>query len=298
MAQVSRRTRNWILMVAVLVFIVFLRVTTSRAIEPTGYFAGPKPMVIAHRGGSALRPGNTLLAFEHALDLGVDVLEMDVRLSRDGVPVVIHDATVERTTNGQGAVAALTTAQLQVLDAGYHWPFEGEAQYRGMGLRIPTLAQVVARFPGQRLNLELKAAGEAAARAACRVLLDHDAQDRVLVAAFDTDGLLAFRRACPEAATSASADEALWFYIYQRLGLERMYHPAAHALQLPPQARGVSLTEAELFTAAASRGMHVDIWTVNEPSAMRRLIDGGVGGIITDRPDVLLDVLGRARSAY
>ena len=296
MPKLSPKARNWVLMVAVLVFIVVLRATTGRAIEPTPYFQGPKPMVIAHRGGSALRPGNTLLAFEHALDLGADVLEMDIRLSQDGVPVVIHDPTVERTTDGQGRVNALSLSQLRSLDAGYHWPFDGAPPYRGKGLRIPTLADVLTRFPGQRLNLELKTAGEAIAEGVCAALAGNGAQERVLVASFDGDTVLAFRGACPEVATSATQGEVMWFYLYQRLGLERLYLPAAHALQMPPAARGVSLTGSGLFAAAASRGMHVDIWTVNEPEAMHSLVDAGVGGIITDRPDVLLDVLGRARA--
>lgn len=295
---VSRRARNWALIVAVLAFIVTLRATTGRPMEPTGYFAGSRPMVIAHRGGGALRPGNTLLAFEHALDLGVDVLEMDVRMSRDGVPVIIHDATVDRTTDGQGAVDDLNAAQLQALDAAYHWPFDGAPPYRGKGLRIPILADVLGRFPDQRLNLELKSADEQVAHGVCTVLAAHQAQDRVLVASLDTDLLLAFRSACPKAATSATQAELTSFYLLQRLGLGRLYHPVAHALQMPPVARGVSLTGADLFAAATARGMHVDIWTVNEREAMRELVDAGVGGIITDHPDVLLDVLGRGRTRY
>ncbi len=291
----SPKARNWILIVTVLGSIVLLRLTTSRPIEPSAYFDAPKPMVIAHRGGSALRPGNTLAAFEHALALGVDVLEMDIRISADGVPMVIHDPTVDRTTNGRGAVDALTLAELKTLDAGYHWPFDGKPRYRGQGLRIPTLEEVIAEFPRARLNVELKDTGGRAGERVCAGVVAGQATDRVLVASFNDDTLADFRRACPSAATAATQREVFWFYLHQWLRLERLYDPLAQALQLPPEVRGISLTDPRLFAAAAARGMHVDIWTVNDRGGMQRLVDARVGGIITDRPDLLLDVLGRTR---
>jgi glycerophosphoryl diester phosphodiesterase len=133
-------------------------------------------LVIAHQGGDGLRPSNTLAAFEHAVALGVDVLEMDVHLTRDGALVVMHDATVDRTTNGSGALAALSLAQVRELDAGFHWPYDGEPRpYRGRGLGVPTFAEIAAAFPGHRLNVEIKPDSAAAGRAVCGAIrhLEH-----------------------------------------------------------------------------------------------------------------------------
>ena len=128
------------------------------------------------------------------------------------------------------------------------------------------------------------------------MLTAHQASDRALVASFHGDVVAAFRAACPKVATSATDSEVTWFYIYQWLGIEALYRPAAHALQVPPSARGVTLAEAPLFAAARARGMHVDVWTVNDRETMRRLFADGVAGVITDRPDLALDVLGRSRA--
>ena len=102
----SRKARNWVLILIVMMFIIVIRATTSSPIQPTAYFDVPQPMVIAHQGGDGLRPGNTLVAFQYAVELGVDVLEMDVHASSDGILVLMHDTTVDRTTNGIGPDAA------------------------------------------------------------------------------------------------------------------------------------------------------------------------------------------------
>jgi len=129
--------------------------------------AARTPEVIAHRGGAALRPENTLAAFLHAVEVGADILEMDLRVTADREIVVMHDATVERTTDGRGAVAALTLAELRKLDAGYRWTPDGGASfpYRGRGIRAPALEEVFRRLPNARMNLEMKQFDAAQARA-------------------------------------------------------------------------------------------------------------------------------------
>src|SRR5574340_1218890 len=115
---------------------------------PTGYFAGPTPRVFGHRGAAALAPENTLPSFALALALGADALELDVHGTRDGVIVVIHDDTLERTTKGQGAVRDHTWSALSQLDAGYHFTHDGRTfPFRGQGVRLPTLDAVLQRFP-------------------------------------------------------------------------------------------------------------------------------------------------------
>jgi glycerophosphoryl diester phosphodiesterase len=279
------------------VAVTLLLVTLFPSMPPqlaTGYFDGPRPLVIAHQGGDGLRPSNTLPAFQHAAELGVDVLEMDVHQTRDGAFVVMHDATVDRTTDGTGALQDMTLQEVQALDAAHHWPYEGpERPYRGLGIRVPTLAEVITRHHGLRFNVEIKPASAAVGAALCAELKRLDVTDRVLVASFHPVAMDAFRAACPGVATSAYASEARWFYLQYQLGLWRFARPTVAALQVPQHAGGFDLTDAGFLAAARSRGLHVDFWTVNDAAEMRALIARGAAGIITDRPDLLLEVLDR-----
>ena len=268
------------------------------AAERAFFAAGPPgAWVIAHRGGRALRPENTLAAFEHAAALGVDVLEMDVRATADGQIVVLHDATVDRTTDGRGPVAALKLEALQGLDAGYRWTGDGGRTfaYRGQGIRVPTLAEVFARFPGRRMNIELKPAEPAFAVSVCRLVREHGRQDLVLVASMQDDALAAFREACPEVATSMGPAEGRWFYVAHFVHLARAISPRAAALQAPYLLGGREAITGSLVEAAHARNVRLHAWTVNDEPVMQRLIALGVDGIITDRPDVLLSRLGRLR---
>jgi glycerophosphoryl diester phosphodiesterase len=259
----------------------------------SNYFDAPRPLVIAHQGGDGLRPSNTLPAFDHAVELGADVLEMDVHQTLDGALVLMHDATVDRTTDGRGALADMTLSEVRALDAAYHWPYQGAATYRGLGIRVPTLEEVTARHPTLRYNVEIKPASAETGRAVCKELLRLGASDRVLVASFHPVAMDAFRAACPQVPTSGYESEVRWFYLQYRLGLWRFARPAIPALQLPPRAGGFDLTDAGFLAAARSRGLHVDFWTVNDADEMRTLLQRGAAGIITDRPDLLLEVLDR-----
>jgi len=292
----TARQRNWLLIFLALVLLILGRRLAPMPELDSVYFDTARPMVIAHQGGDGLRPGNTLVAFQNAVDLGVDVLEMDVNQTRDGALVLIHDTTVERTTDGRGAVADLTLAEIKALDAAYHWPYHGEERpYRGRGVHVPTLDEVIARFPRQRYNIELKPDAAAPARALCAALDRLGAARRVLVASFHATAMEAFREACPTVPTSAHAGETRWFYLQYRLGVWRLARPGAPALQVPQTSAGFDLTTAGFIDAAASRGLHLDFWTINDPADMRVLVERGAGGIITDRPDLLLEVLGRGR---
>ncbi|MEZ5558147.1 MAG: glycerophosphodiester phosphodiesterase [Pseudomonadales bacterium] len=288
------RSRNWLLILAALLVLALASVWSRPEPVRTAYFDGPTPMVIAHQGGDGLRPSNTMLAFQHAVDLGVDVLEMDVQQSADGELVLMHDDTVDRTTDGSGPIAAMTLAELRRLDAAYHWPYTGsERPYRGLGVRVPTLDEVLTRFPQMRFNIEIKPDGPQTARALCEHLQAAGLGSRTLVASFHPEAMGAFRGACPGVATSAYESEAFWSYVRVRLGLWRWIRNPVLAVQVPPESRGIDLTAAAFLDAARRAGLHVDIWTVNDSEQMRRLAARGVGGIITDRPDRLLAVLGR-----
>jgi len=197
--------------------------------EPLGnLLLSDKLLNIAHRGGGRLRPESTLLAFEHALSVGADVLEMDLHATADGVIVVIHDTTVDRTTDGSGAVAELDFAELRMLDAGYAFTTDdGQTYpYRGMGVVIPTLDEVLAGFPDSYFLLEIKQHDPPIVDPVLALLAAHEIDDRVVLASFSHATILAVREANPAMFTAMSATEMSEF-------LQMMGDPGAPEY-LPP----------------------------------------------------------------
>jgi glycerophosphoryl diester phosphodiesterase len=251
--------------------------------------------IIAHRGGAGLWPENTLYAFEHAVAMGVDMLDMDVRSSADGVLVLMHDSSVERTTNGMGAVRKLTLAELQALDAAYHWSDDGGQtyRYRDEGITVPTIADVFSALPEARMNIEMKTVQPSLATALCALIQEHEATERVLAASFSHLALQQFRAVCPGVATSASEDEVRAFFTLNLAFLGPTYSPEFHALQVPEQRNGMRVLTPGFVRAAHGRGLEVNAWTINEESNMQRMRELGVDGIITDYPDRLRSTLGR-----
>jgi glycerophosphoryl diester phosphodiesterase len=274
-------------------------IAVARPAATHAFFAaeGAGVQVIAHRGGARLRPENTLLAFEHAVGLGADMLEMDARATADGVLVALHDATVDRTTDGQGPVHALTLDALQKLDAGYRWsPDAGRSTpFRGRGVRVPTLAEVFARFPRMRMVVEIKPPEPALAARMCQLIRRADMTARVLVASMHEAVLDAFRAGCPEVSTSMGPGEARLFYLASLVYLSDAISPAAQALQIPYGFGERVLATPTVAAAARGRNLALHVWTVNDELRMRRLLEIGVDGIMTDRPDLLLRLLGRGR---
>ena len=237
-----------------------------------------------------------MLAFEGATRLGVDLLEFDVHASRDGVLVVIHDDTVDRTTDGSGAVADLTLAQLQALDAGHDWSPERAGEtfpYRGQGVTIPTLDEVLAAFPEMPMVLELKPDSALVASQMWERLRAADKTQEAIVGSFHGVALRAFRRACPEVATSATPTEVRASFMLGRAFLAAAYTPPTEAFQVPEYSGNLHVVSERFVQSATAKGIEVQVWTVNEHADMRRLIDLGARGIITDRPDRALRELGR-----
>lgn len=260
-------------------------------------FLADRVHVHAHQGGDHLWPGNTMLAFEGAVALGVDVLELDTQVTADGVVVVIHDDTVDRTTDGTGAVAEKTLDELRALDAAYRWrPPGGPADvfpHRGEGHAIPTLAEVLEAFPTVGVNLDMKALDPRVPELTCEVIRAADRIDSVMVASFHDANLSAFRQACPEVATSAGPGEVRDFYTFNLLFVGRWTLPAADAFQVPVRQGRVEIVTPRMVRGLRERNVRLDVWTINDEAEMRRLLDLGVGGIITDRPDLALALLGR-----
>ena len=256
----------------------------------------PRPLVMAHQGGEELWPSNTMYAFERAAALGVDVLEMDLHVTADGALVLIHDETVDRTTDGTGVVEQKTLAEVKALDAGHYWTDdEGQTYpFRGQGITVATLEEVFQAFPDMPMNIEIKLVENIpVVEPFCQMIRQYGKQDQILVASFHEDAMSEFRAACPEVATSASQNEVINFFARHFVGLAASYSPPAQAVQVPEYRSGIHILTPRFVEDAHSRGMDVHVWTVNEAEDMQRMIDLGVDGIITDRPDILLELLGR-----
>jgi glycerophosphoryl diester phosphodiesterase len=254
------------------------------------------PVNLAHRGASARAPENTLEAFRLAVESGAGGLELDVHLTRDGHVVVIHDSTLDRTTDGTGPVAEMTLDELREPDAGHNFsPDDGDTlPYRGLGLHIPTLAEVLREFPGVAVNIDIKADRPGIEAAVLNVLREAGAEGRVLVVSSRRSAVRRFRRMTEgRISTGASRWETGVFYGLSNLRLEQLLRPAYDALQVPVRHRGIPLVTRRFVEAAHATGVRVDAWTINEPGEMRRLLDLGVDVIMTDRPGTLADVIGQ-----
>lgn len=245
-------------------------------------------MLVAHRGGSRLAPENTMAAFRSAVeDWDADMLELDVRLTADGHVVVIHDETVDRTTDGSGRVGDMTLAELQKLDAGHHFlDLSGTPSFRGRGVRIPTLEEVLTACPHVRVNAEAKEPQVAAPLAA--VIDRLGAHDRVLFAAEHERNRSAVRRY--PGPWGASRRDCALFWVLHRLPFVG-YTPEVDIFQVPEHFHGYRILTPAVIRAAHARNIPVHVWTVDDPDDMRRLLEWGVDGIQSDRPDLLSAVL-------
>lgn len=242
--------------------------------------ADPRPVVIAHRGASADAPENTIAAFELALEQGADGIELDVHLSADGQPVVIHDFTLERTTDGAGPVGGHRVRELKRLDAG------GWRDRRFRGQRVQTLQEVLERFRDRaRFWIELKGGSALYPGIEERVISMveiYDVVDRVLVQSVDHAAITRLRMLNREISVGALLTQAPLDPALLRPEAVSAICPGAHVLT------------AELLADIRRAGLDCYVWTVNEPAQMDRLVAWGVSGIITDRPGLLRARLGRS----
>jgi glycerophosphoryl diester phosphodiesterase len=240
--------------------------------------------VVAHRGGAALRPENTMAAFENGVALGADALELDVHLSRDGVVVVCHDETVDRTTDGRGAIGDLASRDLATLDAGYRFGGGEGFPFRGRGLAVPLLREVLERFT-LPLIIELKGRNLDLAAAAVDEVRRARALGRVCFGSFSLALLQAARACGADVVTSAGKEEIrralTWSYLAS-LPPRRAYR----AFQVPETHGRTRVVSRRFLRATARAGVPVHVWTVNDPGDMRRLLVWGVRALITDRPDL------------
>jgi glycerophosphoryl diester phosphodiesterase len=244
------------------------------------------PLHIAHRGGAKLAPENTMVAFRAAVERWrTDVLELDVHATADGEVVVFHDPTLERCTDGAGALSALTFAQLSGLDAAFHHP-----AWRGQGVRVPRLTEVLEAFPGVKVNLEVKTDG--ALEPFVQLVRSRPAWRSRLCIGSEHDALAGrLVEALPDACHFFPANALAAFVMSARGGDAPEDDPRYLVLDMPLEWEGLRVFDELLAHAAKAAGKWVNVWTVDDPVDMRQIIAQGVGGVMTDRPDLLRAVL-------
>ena len=261
------------------------------------FFGSTTPRVFAHRGGCALGPENTIAAFDLGLAAGADGLELDVHLSADGVVVVCHDDTLDRTTDAAGPVASRTAAELARVDAGYRFrSAAGSYPFRGRGVGVPTLDEVLARYPDIPIIIEMKVNSRAMGLAVAAAVHQASAAGRVCAASDGSIAVHAARRALPDMATSATRWEV-------RLALYRSWvgwppRRASYGGYQVPETAGVFRVVSPRFVRHAHQaGLEVQVWTVDRVADMERLIGWGVDALISNRPDAAVSVRDRLMSA-
>ncbi|MPZ87675.1 MAG: glycerophosphodiester phosphodiesterase [Nitriliruptorales bacterium] len=268
-------------------------VTRTPPVEGVPHFRARDVNVIAHAGAQGYAPHNTLPAFRMAIQMGADTLEMDLQLTADDHVVVMHDGTVDRTTDGSGRVRDLTLEEIKRLDAG-GW-FEGAAgdhPFEGQGVQVPALAEVFEAFPDTFMVIEMKTdSGPEIVEATAELIERAGRQDRVVVASFDTEYIEAFRERLPGVPTNLGESEVRRLYMLHLAGLHRWFRPAGEVVQVPEHADDRHVTSQRFLNAAKSLGLDVQVWTVNEVGDLQRLVDDGLDGLITDYPDRLRAIL-------
>ena len=276
----------YIVFCLVLVYAILLMLPGYGRVQSIPFYQHQSFNNIAHGTGRELMPGNTLEGAFNAVNMGADIIELDVHLTLDKVVVVRHDATVDATTNGSGLIADMRLAELQALDVGFH-----ETDYPGKasaaGIRIPTLESLFLALPDERFLIELKPDDVETGIQLCQLILAHGLGDQVLVGSFYSRVLEDFRQGCPKVPTSLGEEEALVFVLLSWIGLGHLYNSPGYSVQLPFEYYGIKLVSGPLIKAADELTLMVDVWAINDSQEMVKLINLGVSGIITDRPDIL-----------
>ena len=246
--------------------------------SPNPFVGRGKRLVIGHRGNPVALAENTIESLQSAVDVGVDAVEFDVRVTRDGVPVVIHDATLDRTTSAVGRVSALTAAELESVDASARAPTRGKGQ-----LRSPRLEQALDKFREIPLIVEVKEL--AAAEVTEKLIRKFGIQDRVLIGSVENDVSERFYRS--GLATCASMKDAALLLPFALAGFG-VARPVFDVLSIPPVYRGLPIPIERMAAAVARHGIPTHVWTINDPATALRYWQAGVTGIVTDDPVAML----------
>ncbi len=257
-----------------------------------------KTLIIAHQGGDGIWPGNTMFAFDNAVQIGADVLEMDAHITKDGVIVLMHDEKVDRTTNGTGLIEDLTLTELKELDAAYQWSNDNSKTfpYRGQSIQVPTLEELFQKYPLIRYVIEIKLTKSQIEIPLCNLIRQYNMQDKVNIASFHDKAMQSFRHVCPEIATSASKGEVTNLVLLGKIFLSGFIVPQYQSVAPPfdpSESFGISIVTERFIREAHAKNIKVEPWTVDDPELMKQYIQWGVDGIMTDRPDLMAEILGK-----
>jgi glycerophosphoryl diester phosphodiesterase len=266
-------------------------------LKPFNFFTAAKPRIIGHRGAAGEAPENTLPSFQRALDDGAGFVELDVHGTADGVVVIIHDKTVNRTTDGHGRVDELSLREIKRFDAGYRFTKDGGRTYpyRGQRIEIPTLAELFSSLPQIRAIIEIKQSNPPIVKKVIEIVRNA-CKERDVLLATENDEIMAEIRAALEdsdtpIATGFCYGEVAAFIAWLERGCAERYRPPGQAMQLPCEFGGRTLISAQTVAAAHALGVEMFVWTINDPAEMDRLLGLGVDGIIIDYPGRLRALL-------
>jgi len=262
----------------------------AEPVKDIAFYQSTSVQVIAHGNGRALLPGNTLEAAVNAIEVGTDILELDIHLTADNQLVVRHDDMIDTTTNGSGLIAEMTLAEIQQYDVGFHKIDFPELSYPP-GIVVPTLESLFARLPDSRYLIELKPEGTSAADHLCQLVNRYSLAEQVVIGSFHSSVLRYFRHICPDVPTSLGQSEVALLVVLSRLGLGHLFSSPGVSAQVPVVYGGFEILTPAIIDEAHQLNLRIDAWTVNDPHLMQKLIYSQVDGIITDRPDILRAML-------
>ncbi|MDE0885169.1 MAG: glycerophosphodiester phosphodiesterase [Myxococcota bacterium] len=259
------------------------------------YFDLPTPLILGHRGAAGVAPENTLIAFERGLADGAHIIESDIHVTQDGVPVLIHDPDLDRTTSGSGPVVEQTFADLQQLNAGCSFRMEGSEapSYADQGIRVPSVREAFERFPDALFNFEIKTEARNVIDSVLALIREFDREDRTLLVAGEDAAQASLRQALAESGIRPALGASLGDIVdIIRGASEGQPHSSdSMAIQIPLHFGEKRLVTQELIAHCRAHRVQVHVWTINDPDVMSELLDQGVDGIVTDRPDIMASLV-------
>ncbi|MEM7656411.1 MAG: glycerophosphodiester phosphodiesterase [Bacteroidota bacterium] len=266
------------------------------AVNPYRLSKGQAPWIIAHGGAKQLFPENTMLAFRGSAEIGVDALEMDVTMTKDEVLVTHHDLTIDRMSDGEGRVIDFTYEELLAYNFGHDFEdLQGNRPYESEAVPIAKLEEVITSFPDHPLMIELKDRGEDGKRAAVvlqAMIEEYALKDRVVVVAFSEEVLNYFQGITKGEILIGTSQEASEDFVFSGLSaMEFLHQPEAAVVAIPTSSAGINLASRRIINSAHRRNMAVQYWTINDKETMKSLLEKGADGLITDRPDLMREVL-------
>ena len=254
-----------------------------------------RPLIMAHRGDSAAAPENTLLSLKRAVEIGVDFIETDVRLSKDDEPILFHDDSLERTTGELGTIRDRSLEELKSIDLGYNFtPDEGKTfPFRDRGISIVTLREAFEAFPEIMFNLDIKDEDTHAPEVLASVIKEYSREESVIVGSFHDSQAYRFRKLMPDVLSAACPSEVTRFVFAMKMRVLGLFGKRCiyEVFQVPIKYGRITVVGSRFVQAAHDREIAVHVWTINEREEMEYLIDLGVDGIFTDRPAMLKEVL-------